>query len=87
MFLVLAQDPAAPTGWKPVTLTAAETPEQAAAEGNTGSPCQIAVVPWEPQYFTAETRVEISSITETQMEERQVAIGTGGDLTRMGAKL
>lgn len=60
MFLVLCRDQQAPTGWKPITLTAAETPEQAAREGNPGHTCEIAVVEWNPTLYTVAVEPTIT---------------------------
>ena len=55
MFLVLKEDPAAPTGWTPVALTATETAEQAAAETNPGGNCTLAVLEWTPATYNVES--------------------------------
>jgi len=65
MFLVMKANPSTPTGWEPVTLSGAETAEEAAKEGYQGSTDQLAVLEWNPSNFRVETKVEITS-TETE---------------------
>lgn len=79
MYLVLRKDDQAPAGWTPIVLTAAETPETAAAEGNPGHDSELAVVEWDPTIFQLRTEPVIEMIENpaTRAAARESEPGAG----------
>lgn len=68
MFLILKRNPNAPTGWETVTVSDAETPEEAAKEGFPGVDCELAVVDWPAPTFSVSAKPTVTAI-EPEGEE------------------